>query len=291
MDTRIAAGDRLIVIAEDDSAIHLSGATNPKIQEDVIQPDRFKQPTPERTLFLGWNKRAPAILVELDSYVAPGSSVTVVAVYPREELTLGDRIAGLKNQTYEYLEGDTADRRTLDNLQIETYDHVFILCYSDTMDVQQADARTFLTLLHFRDIADRHGHPFSITSEMLDVRNRDLADVAQADDFIVSDKLVSLLLAQVSENKAVNAVFADLFDPEGVEIYLKPAADYVVLGVGVNFYTVIEAARRMARSPSGIAWKRGAMTRHALNGVVLSPKKSETIIFSKDDRIIVLAES
>ena len=107
MDTRIAAGDRLIVIAEDDSTIHLSGATNPKIQEDAIQPDRFKQPAPERTLILGWNKRAPAILVELDSYVAPGSSVTVVADYPRDELTLGDRIAGLKNQTYEYLEGDT----------------------------------------------------------------------------------------------------------------------------------------------------------------------------------------
>ena len=92
METRIAAGDRLIVIAEDDSTIHLSGAANPKIQEDAIQPDRFKQQAPERTLILGWNKRAPAILVELDSYVAPGSSVTVVADYPRDELTLGDRI-------------------------------------------------------------------------------------------------------------------------------------------------------------------------------------------------------
>ena len=36
---------------------------------------------------------------------------------------------------------------------------------------------------------------------MLDVRNRELAEVTQADDFIVSDKLVSLMLAQVSENK------------------------------------------------------------------------------------------
>ena len=291
MDTRIAAGDRLIVIAEDDSTIHLSGASNPKIQEDAIQPDRFKQPVPERTLFLGWNKRAPAILVELDSYVAPGSSVTVVAVYPREELTLGDRIPGLKNQTYEYLEGDTIDRHTLDSLQIETYDHVFVLCYSDTMDMQQADARTFLTLLHLRDIADRHGHPFSITSEMLDVRNRDLADVAQADDFIVSDKLVSLLLAQVSENKAVNAVFADLFDPEGVEIYLKPAADYVALGVGVNFYTVIEAARRHGEVALGYRLETWHDDKAHAYGVVLSPKKSETIIFSQDDRVVVLAES
>ena len=184
-----------------------------------------------------------------------------------------------------------SDRRTLDSLQIETYDHVFILCYSDTMDMQQADARTFLTLLHLRDIADRHGHPFSITSEMLDVRNRDLADVAQADDFIVSDKLVSLLLAQVSENKAVNAVFADLFDPEGVEIYLKPAADYVALGVGVNFYTVIEAARRHGEVALGYRLEAWSDDKARAYGVVLSPKKSETITFSQDDRIVVLAES
>ena len=91
MDTRIAAGDRLIVIVEDDSTIHLSGATNPKIQEDAIQPDRFKQPAPERTLFLGWNKRAPAILVELDSYVALALGHRGGGL-PSRELNSGDRI-------------------------------------------------------------------------------------------------------------------------------------------------------------------------------------------------------
>ena len=67
---------------------------------------------------------------------------------------------------------------------------------------------------------------------MLDVRNRELAEVTQADDFIVSDKLISLMLAQVSENKDLNAVFDDLFDPDGSEIYLKPAADYVAPAAG-----------------------------------------------------------
>ena len=36
---------------------------------------------------------------------------------------------------------------------------------------------------------------------MLDIRNHNLAEVTHADDFIVRDKLVSLLLAQLSENK------------------------------------------------------------------------------------------
>ena len=62
---------------------------------------------------------------------------------------------------------------------------------------------------------------------MLDDRNRELAEVTEADDFIVSDKLLSLMLSQISENKHLKAVFADLFDPEGSEIYVKPAVDYV----------------------------------------------------------------
>ena len=41
----------------------------------------------------------------------------------------------------------------LDALQrAETYDHVIVLCYSDTLDAQEADARTLITLLHLRDI-------------------------------------------------------------------------------------------------------------------------------------------
>ena len=91
-----------------------------------------------------------------------------------------------------------------------------------------------MTLLHLRDIADRKGVDLSIVSEMLDVRNRHLAEVTRADDFIVSDRIVSLMLAQISENKALNAVFADLFDPEGSEIYLKPAGDYVALDTPVD---------------------------------------------------------
>ena len=62
---------------------------------------------------------------------------------------------------------------------------------------------------------------------MLDVRNRELAKVTQADDFIVSNRLVSLAMSQLAENPGLRAVFDDLFDEEGSEVYLKPAGDYV----------------------------------------------------------------
>jgi hypothetical protein len=158
------------------------------------------------------------------------------------------------------------------------------------MDIQQADARTLITLLHLRDISEKLGRPLSIVSEMLDIRNRDLAQVAKVNDFIISDNLISLLLTQISENKHLAAVFADMFDPEGAEVYLKPAARYVRPGVAVNFATVVEAARRLGESAIGYKIAAQASDSGAAFGVVVNPAKSSIVVFAEADRVIVAAD-
>jgi voltage-gated potassium channel Kch len=290
MDTRIAAGDRLIVISEDDDTIKLSDKPNTAIDMSAIELREPAIPSPERTLILGWNWRGPAIINELDHYVASGSIVTVVADVDTAEDAIGRQCAELKHQAVTFQTGDTTDRRTLDALQIANYKHVILLCYSDTLNAEQADAQTLITLLHLRDIASHCEQPFSVVSEMLDTRNRALAEVAHADDFIVSDKLVSLILSQVAENKALNAVFTDLFDPEGSEIYLKLAANYVRLGEPLNFYTVVEAARQRNEVAIGYRLLRHANDATKAYGVVVNPNKSESVTFSEWDRIVVLAD-
>src|SRR5215213_5615641 len=290
-DTRIEAGDRLIVISEDDDTIHVRGTQDMAINPSVIELREPAAPTPERTLILGWNWRGPAIINELDHYVAPNSIVTVVANDEAAKEAIDQQCVDLTQQTVTFQAGETTDRRTLDALKIETYKHVILLCYSDTLSAEQADAQTLITLLHLRDIASRTEQRFSVVSEMLDTRNRALAEVTHADDFIVSDKLVSLILSQVSENKALNAVFTDLFDPDGAEIYLKLASNYVHLGAPMNFYTVVEAARQ--RNEVAIGYRIVAHSEDASKayGVVINPNKSENITFSEWDRIIVLAEN
>ncbi|MCX6551122.1 MAG: potassium transporter TrkA, partial [Acidobacteria bacterium] len=250
MDTVIGAGDQLIVISEDDDTIRLSGLTEHGIRHDLLADRPPLMPGPERTLILGWNWRAPSVITELDQYVVPGSVLTVVAEHADGPSAVAE-LTGVHNMALTFQAGDTTDRRVLDSLGVETYDHVVLLCYSDTMPAQQADAQTLVTLLHLRDMAAKAGRRFSIVSEMLDIRNRALAEITQADDFIVSERIVSLMLSQVAENKHLNAVFADLFDPEGSEIYLKPAQDYVTTGVPMNFYTVVESARRKSQVAIG----------------------------------------
>jgi hypothetical protein len=125
---------------------------------------------------------------------------------------------------------------------------------------------------------------------MLDDRNRQLAEVTKADDFIVSDKLISLMLSQVSENKQLTSVFDTLFSSEGSEIYLRPANLYIESGATVDFYTVLEAARRRGETAIGYRVAADAHSAERSYGVRVNPRKTDQISFTDRDRIIVLAE-
>lgn len=288
-ETRLAPGDRVIAISADDDTVRLSGLHNPPVQTHLIRSaSRRAETPPEKALLLGWNESAPIILRQLDHYVPPGSSVTVVAAPAFQARATA--CCSFQNQTLEFRAGETTDRELLDSLAIHDYKHVIVLA-DTTLDVQAADARTLITLLHLRNIAGLDSTPFSIVSEMLDLRNRELASVTNVDDFIVSDHLISLMTAQLAENADLFGVFMDLFDPEGCEIYLKPAADYVEPGQPVNFYTVVEAARRRRETAIGYRLAAQARSAAASFGVHLNPRKSAEIRFSEADKIIVLAES
>jgi voltage-gated potassium channel Kch len=288
MDTGISAEDMVILIAEDDSEISLSESTVPEVDVGAIRKPLPRERKPERTLVLGWNDRAPTMIAQLDGYVPAGSEVTVVAP---EGAGLPAGFDGLRHQTVTFRAGNTTDRRKLDALEVSSYDHVIVLSYSDELGHEEADSRTLVTLLHLRQIADRSDRSFSIVSEMLDDRNRELAEIARADDFIVSDRLVSLMMCQVSENKEYSAVFAELIDPEGSELYLKPADEYVEPGVPLSFYTVVEAARRRGEAAVGYRMKTQAEDSRKSYGVRLNPTKSRRVTFAEGDTVIVLAES
>lgn len=291
MTSTLDRDDKLIAISGDDDTI-VPVTTPIAIDEALIRQAQPEVPTPERTLILGWNRRGCTIATELNSYVAPGSLVTVVSEDEHAESELAHLCGETQtNARITWQHGDTTDRATLDSLDIASYQHIIVLGSGDTMDIQEADARTLITLLHLRNIEEQGGESFSIVSEMLDIRNRELAEVTQADDFIVSDKLISLLLAQVSENKHLNAVFSDLFDSDGSEIYLKLARDYVALESETNFATVVEAARRRGECAIGYRLAAHASNAEKQYGVVVNPSKSERLRFTQNDRVIVIAES
>lgn len=286
MDRRFAAGDEAIVIASDAAAVRV-GKHVPSLDPSLMVEKRTSIAKPEKTLLLGWSSRAPIIIRELDGYVAPGSVMTVIADGPRVEHDLAALRPVLARQELDFRRGDSSDRTMLESVGPEQYEHIIVLCYADDLPVQKADAKTLVTLLHLRDIESKSGaNRYSIVSEMLDVRNRELAEITQADDFIVSENLTSLLVAQVTENRDLRAVFDDIFDSDGSEIYLRPASDYVALGKPMTYWHVVEGARRRGEVAIGYRLAEGSG-----DGVRVNPPKGSSVTFGAEDRVIVVAEN
>lgn len=290
MDTILEPNDEMIVISEDDDTVIYAPKNDYRINTDALQPIVEVEETPEHTLILGWNTNGPTVVNKMDQYVAPGSELVVVADVAEAEAQIAERCAACRNQKVTFRYGNTNDRATLDSLSFDRFDHIITMSYSDELGIQEADARTLITLLHLRDITDKTGAQFSIVSEILDSRNRELADVTRADDFIVSDNLISLMLSQVAENRDLMRVFDELFDPEGSELYLQSSTDYVKPGMAVNFYTILEAARRRSQTAIGYRLLRESADPEKNYGIYVNPRKSDQITFTEDDRIIVLAD-
>lgn len=285
--TVINPGDRLIVLAEDDSTIVLDGS-QPYIEEKAIVARGEHGSRPERTLILGWNARTPTVLEQLDAYVSRGSTTDVVSDHGGMSAQLRRLGPQMKTQAVNFKEDDTTSRELLESLNVAGYDHVIVLCRDDVAP-QLADSKTLVTLLHLRDMAEKSGQRYKVVSEMADDRNRGLAQVTQADDFIVSEKLVSLMLTQTAENPHLSQVFNDLFDPDGSEIYLKPCEYYIRPGMPLNFYTVTESARR--RGELAIGYRQAATANQGPTfGVVLNPDKAAGFTMHPGDKVIVLAE-
>ncbi|GAA0608269.1 potassium transporter TrkA [Kribbella sandramycini] len=276
----VDATDELIVLADDDSLIHRAHTAVP-ILPNAIAPVVRRPAEPARTLMIGWNKRAPKIVALLDEFAAPGSHLQVAGPDPTQ---LGSYTHLTVGTTY----CDPTNRAELEALDVATYQHVIVLS-ADGRGGQEADARTLLTLLHLRDLEQQLGDPYSIVSEINDEANREIAQVTRADDFVVSEKLISLLLTQLTENRNLAGVFAELLSPDGAEIYLNPAADYVVPGEPANFATLAEAARR--RGETAIGYRTHAdFHRPPAYGVVLNPAPDAPVTLGAGDRVVVLAD-
>jgi voltage-gated potassium channel Kch len=287
-DREIVAGERLVLIAEDDDAIEVKPFTG-TVDRSAMRQAEAKIVQAERTLLLGWNRRAPIVAEELSRFVAPGSLLTIVADTDGFEESASAIQLANDNLKLDIRKGDSSSRTLLRELKPLEYDHILVLGYNENMAPQPADTRTLVTLLHLRQIAEEAGVHSSVVSEMIDIRNRELAEVSRADDFVVSNKLISLMLAQASENEFMEQIFASLLDEDGAELYLRPASGYVALDTDVDFYTVAVAALERDEVAIGYRQRGAADDGRNLGGVKVNPVKSEKVRFGADDCIVVLA--
>ena len=121
---------------------------------------------------------------------------------------------------------------------------------------------------------------------MYSVDNQRLASQARVDDFVIGSNFISLLMAQISENPDMAPLIAELLDESGSELYMKPAADYVSIGIPVDAYTLTESAARKGEICVGYRHMGSSKTR-----VVVNPNKDEPIIFNQGDQLVIISEN
>jgi len=277
-------------VSEDDDTVIVSGNTQfPVKKEAIFAKSEVSKPKPERNLILGWNYRGSVIARELDHYVQPGSELHVVLENQDTDAVKEQLSHLISRQKLSISTGNIADRSVLEQTKVQDFDSVIILSYQH-MDIQESDAKTLIALLHLRNIVQKADHKINIVSEMCDIKNKELAEVTKADDFIISDNLISQMLTQLSENKDLKKVYDVLFEAEGSEIYLKSISDYIDVSQPVTFYTVLEAAAQHNHIAIGYRLANDAFEEEKNFGIKVNPKKSDTIQFGPNDKLIVIAE-
>lgn len=295
-DSALDVCDRIIVITRDDDTA-VPGDASSWVDEEAIVTAGPRIPVAERLLLLGWNRRAPLIVEQLDQYVGPGTTLDVVALGDDAAVCGAVRGAPAEGRLeVVFRNGDITDPRVLDKLDVPSYGGVIVVGEADLPAHAEAeveageDDRTLVTLLHLRAIGDAAQRELALTTEISDDGNRLLAPARPGADFIVSGRLISLLMAQISEGPYLAAVFEELFTAQGNEFHLRPAGDYVRLDREVAFATAVESARRRGECAVGYRRRASAATGPDY-GVCINPDKRHRMRFEAGDWLIVLAES
>jgi Trk K+ transport system NAD-binding subunit len=277
-DATIAIDDQLVVVAQDDSAIAFSGPTAYPVPS---APTAGRQAAaPMHVVLIGWSSFGHKVLKELDEFLPAGSRVTVVV---DGDLASGADVEGvaLTNATCQVIVGDGGpdDFTRLDDGEPK---RIIVLGYRDALSVDDADARTLVTLLALRSQWPANGtHGVRIVAELLDQQNLVLAVPVGVDDLIVSNALASLLIAQLSEHPALQTIFDDLFDAEGAIIEMRNAAEFVP-AQPMPFGSVVAAGA--AASVSVFGYRLGAT-----GEVKVNPSKSDVVTLGPDDHVAVVA--
>jgi hypothetical protein len=279
-ETLLEQGDRLILVAEDDSAVAFTGFRS--LDHRPLGDTVVDEPRPVRVLIVGWSMFGGRVLAELDEFLVAGSSIHVQVdtdLVPLDDL----QDIALANAALTTGGGRGGPEDLLALASQEPFDQVIVLAYRDALTASDADARTLLSLLTLRLMwpADAPDH-VRVVAELVDQRNVVIAAPAGIDDLIISDALASLMMAQLSERAELLALFEELFAPEGAVVLMLPV-DRLLPPGALPWSEVVAAAGAQGASAFGYRVE-------ATGEVVLNPRKSKVVTLSAKDQVVAVGE-
>lgn len=293
-DYQLKEEDSIVILAEDDSTINFQA-------QQIYQPkaipfqNKKKDAVQKSILILGWHSVAEIFISESADYLKDGSKFLICFNEPSPELTA--RVDELKKIYPDF----DIELRNLDSLAMEQleltapFDHDNIVILSQKGEEQspdKIDSDTLIILLLLRKLKEgKENVRTKIITQVLNSDNQEIITQTDVDDFIISNKLITMILAQLSEEPLIMKFYEDIFSEDGSEIYVKSLQLYTdQFPIKASFGDILELVNERDEICLGI--RLGSQSKNADQnfGVTLNLPKDKQVVLNADDYVVVLSE-
>lgn len=298
-DHILAPTDEVLIVADDDSTIEL-------LPEPVAKPTSYalrgarQEQSLERELMIGWSFKSAAIIREFSDYIVGESQIHVLLKNPTDQqmAEIASLNVELPDIEVALVQKDCLDIEDLMSVRPFEYNNIIILAGNshgdDHVDAARVDSENIVALLLLRRIFSQYpaeSKNTKLITEILDSQNDELVAKAGVQDVIISNRLVSMIMAQISESPDIEKVYDDIFQEDGSEIYLKPASLYFDdIPDELTFADLMAIARQRGEICIGVKILAQENDKSRNNGVQLIPEKNTTFTLRPEDSLVVLAE-
>jgi ion channel POLLUX/CASTOR len=293
-DDELNETQRLIVIMTDISKYSYHSK---KIQEPVALAYVRGKNNPVLTsiLIIGWNTETAEVIAEYDKYITSNSTFKLVLTEncsPEEE-----ELEELKkniNAKLEVEKIELLDEKYLKKLDLYSFDMMVVLtAFVNTNNTEAVDSVNIKLLLLVKKLLsdDTKKKPL-IVAEVLDTSNLELFDHMGLSDFLLSNRLISIFLAQLSKQPELIEVYDRLLSKDGAEIYIKPIANYLAkTGDEYTFADLLLLGQQCKEIVIGYKKMLAVPKENGRNyDIVLNPPKNEKIRLTDQDYLVVISD-
>jgi len=239
------------------------------------------RPPPEggRVLVLGWSRRMPDLLAQLELRAGERWTVDVLSALDpdRRRGDIVDHGIEIERTELRHLQGDLTVPDTLASVDPTSYDHVFLVASDWPATSETSDARTISTYIALTAVMGERGATPTTLVELVDEGNLDLFD-GRATGVVVSPRLLSRLLAQVVLRPQLLLVVDEIFGEGATQLRFLSAPEAGPAAFGDL------AARLRPRGAIVIGLRRGGLG----GELVLAPPADLMVDFGAGDALIVL---
>ena len=296
---RLEPTDEVLIIAEYDFTIVVLYEAFAVSAEYPLSGVRLQQRV-ERELMVGWSFKSPAIIREFSDYIIAGSCIHVLLKRPTEQQIAQIRALEAEREGVEVslLTKDCLSIDDLMSIKPFEYDNIIILAGNVSgeahVDAARVDSENIVALLLLRRIFSQYpmeSQDTKLITEVLDSQNDALVAKAGVQDVIISNRLVSMIMAQIAESRDIEKVYDDIFQEDGLERYRKPTSLYFdSFPVEVRFADMMAIARQREEICIGVKIKALEPDKERNNGVTMIPEKNTVFQLQRNDCLVVLAE-